>query len=424
MGCCVLLMVSPVRSDSVAHEPVTQKFGHPLNPTNEASTPILSLKYQRSGCSPICSQCIGEADYVRARWDHELISACTQHGVLLLDTCPGCGDSITRERESITHCLHCNFSFANAKATPSEDFDLAISALIAGTVSKARGLLPEALQSGSPPPDIADFLTYLACHIQSTPGSGRTGKTPRPRTIQESRDLLRRAWSALEYWPAGVNCFIETRICEGEGRAVHQRLGRWLAVFQKQFEHSVGLQDISIKSGLLHADVVSILQDISHGLIRPTEVIPGAVGLAALRFDIREIRDHLTKQVTEPMLRVSDLVAFAGWKRDDIKEWIRGGFLRVHREQHGQQIVERIPLSALIEFLTRYIVLSDVSDALSTTTNYLLTTFKPAKIQPAVSAITGQPPARGLLVEKLAVVRGAQLRKPLIRKVSELEVFP
>ncbi len=29
MGCCVLLMVSPVRSDSVAHEPVTQKFGHP-----------------------------------------------------------------------------------------------------------------------------------------------------------------------------------------------------------------------------------------------------------------------------------------------------------------------------------------------------------------------------------------------------------
>ncbi|TXI34978.1 MAG: hypothetical protein E6Q69_02745 [Aquipseudomonas alcaligenes] len=185
-------------------------------------------------------------------------------------------------------------------------------------------------------------------------------------------------------------------------------------------ECTVGLQDISIKSGLLHADVVSVLQDISHGLIRPTEVIPGAVGLAALRFDIRDIQAHQTKQVTEPMLRISDLVTHAGWKRDDIKEWIQGGFLRVHREQHDQQTVERIPLSALTEFLTRYIVLSDVSDALSTTTNYLLTTFKPAKIQPAVSAITGQPPARGLLVEKLAVVRGAQLRKPLIREFSEL----
>lgn len=557
-----------------------------MNPTTEACTPILSLKYQRSGCSPICSQCIGEAHYVRAMWDHELISACPQHGVLLLDTCPSCGEQITRERESITHCLHCNFSFADTTSSSAEDYDLALSALIAGTASKARGLMPEALQVGSPPPDIADFLAYLAVHIQPIAASRRTGKAPRPKTIEASRELLKCIWSALQDWPTGMERFIESRIREGKGRSVHQRLGRWLAVFQKQFdrdvysffaevveqvlrdkfdghlerflrrnqlelakdkswysaaeagsllnstaglvvaavengrlegriemqgnsrfvalhwdviegirnarsqhltqtearkrlgisklmldrlveagalqalnkddlpalvsgsfrssdiddlmnrlkssakssaavaEHTVGLQDISIKSGFMHADVVSILQDINHGLIRATGVIPGAIGLAALRFDIREIRARLTKQVTEPMFRISDLVTYAGWKRDDIKEWIRGGFLRVHREQHGQQIVERIPLSALTAFMTRYIVLSDVKEALKTTTNDLLRTFQPARIQSAVSAITGQPPARGLLVETLDVVRGAQLRKGLIRKVSELEVFP
>lgn len=557
-----------------------------MGPSHGAKTPILDMNYQRSGCSPICPYCIREAPYVRAVWDHQLVTACPQHGVLLMDECPGCSEPITRDRKSITHCLHCNFSFADTKSSSAEDFDLAISALIAGTVSKARGLMPEALQSGSPPTDIADFLTYLAVHIQPIAASGRTGRAPRPKTIEESRELLRRVWSALQDWPTGIERFIESRIREGEGRSVHQRLGRWLAVFQKQFdqdaysflaevveqvlrdkfdghlerflrrnqleltkdkswysaaeasnllnstaslvvaavengrlegriemqgnsrfvalhrdviegiriarsqhltktearerlgvsklmldrlveagalqalnkddlpalvsgsfrssdidgltnrlkssakssatapEHTVGLQDISIKSGLLHADVVSVLQDISHGLIRPTEVIPGAVGLAALRFDIRDIRAHLTKQVTEPMFRISDLVTYAGWKRDDIKEWIQGGFLRVHREQHDQQIVERIPLSALMEFITQYIVLSDVSNALKTTTNDLLRTFQPAKIQPAVSAITGQPPARGLLVEKLAVVRGAQLRKPLIRKFSELEVCP
>lgn len=81
-------------------------------------------------------------------------------------------------------------------------------------------------------------------------------------------------------------------------------------------------------------------------------------------------------------------------------------------------------MSALTAFMTRYIVLSDVKEALNTTTNDLLRTFQPARIQSAVSAITGQPPARGLLVETLDVVRGAQLRKGLIRKVSELEVFP
>ncbi|TRO41440.1 hypothetical protein EQ832_00040 [Pseudomonas sp. ALS1131] len=554
-----------------------------MSPSHGAKTPILDMNYQRSGCSPICPCCIREAPYVRAVWDHQLVTACPQHGVLLMDECPGCSEPITRDRKSITHCLNCNFPFSDTTSSSAEDFDLAISALIAGTVSKARGLMPEALQSGSPPPDIADFLMYLAVYIQPIAASRRTGKAPRPKTVEESRELLRRAWSALQDWPTGIERFIESRICEGKGRSVHQRLGRWLSVFQKQFDwdtysffavvveqvlrdkfdgHSerflrrnqleltkgkrwysaaeaasllnsttslvvaavengrlegriemqgnsrfvalhwdviegiriarsqhltqtearkrlgvsklmldrlveagalqalnkddlpalvvsgsfrssdidglinrlkssaksspaapectVGLQDISIKSGLLHADVVSVLQDISHGLIRPTVVIPGAVGLAALRFDIRDIQAHQTKQVTEPMLRISDLVTHAGWKRDDIKEWIQGGFLRVHREQHDQQTVERIPLSALTEFLTRYIVLSDVSDALSTTTNYLLTTFKPAKIQPAVSAITGQPPARGLLVEKLAVVRGAQLRKPLIREFSEL----
>jgi len=502
-----------------------------MSPSTEATLPILNLRHQRSAFSPICPKCIGDEEFVRSAWDHELVTACPEHGILLLDSCPGCSQLITRDRESLSHCQHCNFDLVEAATEPAADFDLALSAFLAGTEHASRGALPSAWHVGSPPPDLAAFLNFLAAYIQpSGQKKKRTGKAPRPKTVEESRELLRRAWSALQDWPTGIERFIESRICEGKGRSVHQRLGRWLSVFQKQFDwdtysffavvveqvlrdkfdgHSerflrrnqleltkgkrwysaaeaasllnsttslvvaavengrlegriemqgnsrfvalhwdviegiriarsqhltqtearkrlgvsklmldrlveagalqalnkddlpalvvsgsfrssdidglinrlkssaksspaapectVGLQDISIKSGLLHADVVSVLQDISHGLIRPTVVIPGAVGLAALRFDIRDIQAHQTKQVTEPMLRISDLVTHAGWKRDDIKEWIQGGFLRVHREQHDQQTVERIPLSALTEFLTRYIVLSDVSDALTTT---------------------------------------------------------
>tara|TARA_R110000868_G_scaffold326528_2_gene587539 strand:- start:4511 stop:6388 length:1878 start_codon:yes stop_codon:yes gene_type:complete len=552
-----------------------------MNPTPEACTPIRNLKHQRSGISPICSCCIKSDFYIRADWDHELVTACPQHGVLLIDTCPGCGDPITRERESITHCLGCNFSFAGADEKPAEDFDLALSALIAGAEHPARALLPKGLQFGSPPSDIAAFLIYLATHIQSRALSGRAGKEPRPKTIQESRDVLTRAWSALAQWPVGVEDFIETRIREGQGRSVHQRLGRWLAVFQKGFdretysffdevlervlrekfdghferyrrrnhfdltkdkgwysaaevasllnstaslvsaavesgrlpgrfelignkifvsihrdviesirqareahvtqtearkrlgasklmlqrlvevgalqelnkddlpplvsgsfrvadidgfvcrlkdgarsqtiapEHSVGLQDIFGKSGFLHADITAILQDISHSVLRAVAVLPDAVGLAALRFDVREMRNRLTKKKAEPLLRISDLVAYGGWKRDDIKEWIRCGLLRVLREQHGQRVIERVPLSALIEFMTQHIVLSDASTALNTETNYLLRTLKPAKIQPAVSALTGERLARGLLVKKLDVIRGAQLRKWTIRELAD-----
>jgi hypothetical protein len=552
-----------------------------MNPTPEAE-PILNLKYQRSACSPICSCCVEAAPYIRVAWDHELITACPLHGVLLMDTCPGCGDPITRERESITHCLGCNFPFAGAVEKPAEGFDLALSALIAGAEHPARALLPKGLQSGSPPPDIAAFLVYLATYIQPVGTlSVQVGKGSRPKTIQESRVVLRRAWSVLTQWPTGLETFIDARIREGKGRSVHQRLGRWLAVFQKGFdretysffveavervlrdkfdghlerfrrrnhfdltkdkgwysaaevasllnstaslvgaavesgrlpgrfelignnsfvsiqrdviesirqareahltqtearkrlgtsrlmlqrlvevgalqelnkddlpplvsgsfrvadidgfvcrlkdganyqtiapEHFVGLQDISVKNGFLHADITAILQDISHSVLRAVAVVPDAVGLAALRFDVREMRNRLVKKKTEPLLRISDLVAYGGWKRDDIKEWIKCDLLRVLREQHGQRVIERVPLSALIEFMTQHIVLSDASTALNTTTNDLLRTLKPAKIQPAVSALTGERPARGLLVKKLDVIRGAQLRKPTIRELAE-----
>lgn len=552
-----------------------------MNPTPEAE-PTLNLKYQRSGYSPICPCCIDEAPYVRTAWDHELITACPQHGVLLMDECPRCSEPITRERGSITHCLFCNFSFAGADEKPAEDFDLALSALIAGAEHPARALLPKGLQSGSPPPDIAAFLVYLATHIQPVGTlSVQVGKGARPKTIQESRVVVKRAWSVLTQWPTGLETFMDARIREGKGRSVHQRLGRWLAIFQKGFdretysffvetvervlgdkfdghleryrrcnhfdltkdkgwysaaevasllnstaslvcaavesgrlpgrfelignnsfvsiqrdviesirqareghltqtearkrlgisklmlqrlvevgafkelnkddlpplvsgsfhvadidgfacrlkdtanyqaiavEHSVGLQDISVKSGFLHADITAILQDISHGVLRAVEVVPHAVGLAALRFDVREMRSRLAKEKAEPLLRISDLIAFGGWKRDDIKQWIQCDLLRVQREQHGQRVIERVPLSALIEFMTQYIVLSDVSASLKTTTNDLLRTLKPAKIQPAVSALTGERPARGLLVKKLDVIRGAQLRKPTIRELAE-----
>lgn len=207
-----------------------------MNSTPDARSPILDMKYQRSVCSPICPCCIRQAPYVRAVWDHELITACPKHGVVLLDACPGCGESITRDRKSITHCLHCNFLFTEAKANSAEDFDLAVSALIAGAESQARTLLPDSLQYGNPPLEIAAFLTFLASHFQPSQLSSRTGREPRPKTLQESRAVLMRIWSVLGQWPTAIEALIEARVREGEGNSVYQRVGRWLAVFQKQFD--------------------------------------------------------------------------------------------------------------------------------------------------------------------------------------------
>lgn len=553
-----------------------------MNPTPEASTPILNLKYQRSGSSPICPCCIGEAPYVRAVWDHELITACPQHGVLLMDTCPGCGDPITRERESITHCLHCNFSFADADAKSAEDFDQALSALIAGAEFSARGLLPEALQSGSPPPDIAAFLTYLANHIQPSTLPGRAGKEPRPKTIQESRDVLRRTWSALAQWPKGVEAFIETRIRDGVGRSVHQRLGRWLAVFQKQFDQEtyhffaevvgrvlhesfdgrlglntrarmfstdnadvlqwfsaaeaarllgvapdilanlvinnqvpgrvhqegksrfiaihrstldqiaaqrgaylsatearqrlnvsktfferftqagglrrykrnerpalvagefrvedvdtliqqlmgrvrrkprpsqlIGLQDISARHGISNAKVISVLQDILQGTIRPIGYVPSLKGLAGLQFDKAGIERRVRDNDPDVALSVDHLAQVSGWKSSVIKKWIQGGYLRAVEERHGKAKRNVVTVSALIRFLLEYSPTAELSKRLDTKTNYLLKSLQPAKIHRVVPPQETGGAYRGLLLRIDDLVRGAQLRKPTLKELAD-----
>ncbi|MCV6347856.1 hypothetical protein, partial [Pseudomonas aeruginosa] len=44
----VLFMVSPVLSDSVAHEPVTQNFGHPLPPVCLKGSKLLTITFNAS----------------------------------------------------------------------------------------------------------------------------------------------------------------------------------------------------------------------------------------------------------------------------------------------------------------------------------------------------------------------------------------
>lgn len=552
-----------------------------MNPTPEAG-PILNLKYQRSACSPICPCCVEAAPYVRAFWDHELVTACPLHGVLLMDTCPGCGDSITRERESITHCLCCNFSFAGADEKPAEDFDLALSALIAGTEHPARALLPLGLQSGSPPTDIAAFLIYLATHIQPRALSGRTGKEPRPKTIQESRDVLTRAWSALAQWPVGIEAFIETRIREGDGRSVHQRVGRWLTVFQKQFDQDnyrffaevvgrvlhesfdgglrpsmrglmvgaesadalqwfsaaeaarllgvapdilanlvikqvvlgkvhhqdknrfvaihrttldqiaaeraaylsatearqrlnvskdfferftqagglrrykrderpvlvagefrltdvdqviqqlvgsvrkkprasqlIGLQDICAKHGTSNSKIAGVLQDILQGIVRPVAHIDSLAGLAGLQFDNAEIKQRTRDNNPDVSLSVDDLAQVSGWKAGVIKKWIQGGYLKAVVERHGKAKRDVVPVSALIEFLLIHMPTAELAKQMNTKTQYLIQSWRPAKIEILVPPQEAGGGQRGLLVRNADLARAAQLRKPTINDLAK-----
>ncbi len=554
----------------------------PMNPTHAATTPILNLKFHRAGSSPICACCIREEPYVQAKWDHELVTACPRHGVLLLDECPRCSEPITRERESITHCLNCNFSFVDAKTALATDVDLAISALIAGEACSSRQLLPDALQFGSAPHDIATFLTYLATHIQPSTLPVRTGRESRPKNIEESRILLGRIWSVLGQWPMAVETFIETRITEGEGRSVHKRVGRWLAVFNKQFDHEVydffatltgrvlashfdgglghslrarmfgsdavdalqwfsateaarllgvapdiltslvvtqqiqgrvhediqnrivairretldeiaaqraaylsatearrrlnvskifferfiqagglrrykrderpvlvagefrleevdqvihllagrvrknprgstrlGLQDISAKHGISNSKIVAVLQDILHGTITPVAHVDSLPGLAGLQFNKAEIEQRIRDNDPDVPLSVDALAQVSGWKPAVIKKWIQGGYLKAVEERHGKAKRDVVTVSALIDFLLTYNPTAELSRRLDTKTQYLIQSWRPAKIEVLVPPQEGTGGLRGILVKNADLARAAQYRKPTIRDLAD-----
>ncbi len=202
-------------------------------------------------------------------------------------------------------------------------------------------------------------------------------------------------------------------------RAYQQRLLDNVQPRRISDKHLIGLQDICAKRGLNEAQLAAVYVDISEGRLAAVKRVSGPVGVAGLRFDVREVKEHLASESHEPMLLKYDLVNYGGWKADDVTAWIKGGFLEVRREKRGNKWVEMVPLSSLTKFMTQYLVLSDASRSLETTTNYLLKTLQPAKIAAATSPTSGRRPARGLLVETKELIRGAQLRKASLKELAD-----
>ncbi|MDT4848607.1 hypothetical protein FQZ97_827010 [compost metagenome] len=186
--------------------------------------------------------------------------------------------------------------------------------------------------------------------------------------------------------------------------------------------HSVGLQDISARRGVSNDRISGILQDILHGVIAPVAVIAGMPGIAGLRFDWREIQARLTNEWREPTLLITDLVRLSGWKHECIKAWIAGGFLRTSQEKRGRRQETVIPLSALIQFMSRYAVLADLAKRAGSKSNWILQSLKPAGIREALAPQTGTGARRGVLLSVDDLLFGAQLRRPL-RFTEIVEAF-
>lgn len=183
--------------------------------------------------------------------------------------------------------------------------------------------------------------------------------------------------------------------------------------------HAIGIQDISGKHGISNSKIISVLQDILHGTICPVGHAAELSGLAGLQFDKTEIEHRIRDYDPDVPLSVDHLAQVSGWKPAVIKKWIQGGYLKAVVERHGKAKRDVIPVSALIEFLLIHMPTAELAKQMNTKTQYLIQSWRPAKIEILVPPQEAGGGQRGLLVRNADLARAARLRKPTISDLAK-----
>lgn len=191
--------------------------------------------------------------------------------------------------------------------------------------------------------------------------------------------------------------------------ALVARLAGSLDVRDVPSERLVGLHDISGRRGISTDSICNVLHRILASEIRPVLIVTSLHGLAGLRFDLQDITNNVIDTEREPMLLVTDIVRLRGWKHENILQWIKQGVLGAVTQIHAGRPQHRIPLSALLDFMSNYAVLADLASRSGSKSNHLLLSLKPAKVAPV--GVAGCGVKRGVLVRIDDLLRAAQLNK-------------
>ncbi|MGH1445207.1 MAG: TniQ family protein [Cognatishimia sp.] len=196
-------------------------------PKAGSDEPVLSWGFQRNHCATVCPVCVSENLPHQQSWQHSLVTACTRHEVRLVSECPLCQAAIDPNKGGYQTC-GCGFLFENIPTEDADEFELAISALIAGEMHPARSKLPPSL-AFSAPKDISSFLMFLAGDAQNQK-TGKPRKVPQPKTAGDARKFLAPLAALLCSWPTGFESEVGRRLKASDEKTAPARLGKWYQV--------------------------------------------------------------------------------------------------------------------------------------------------------------------------------------------------
>jgi hypothetical protein len=198
----------------------------PISPAAASSDPSRNWRFERHHSAPVCPDCLAGGKPHHQSWRHVFVTCCVDHGIRLVDQCPMCQETFRPGEGGYDSC-HCGCPLDRLERSDADDAELAISALIAGKMHPARAALPPSLAFRAPS-DIADFIFFLAsAGIDAV--TGKQGKMPLPRTLEETHSFLGEASQLLCAWPTAFRGDVARRLREGDPSAssAPARLGRW-----------------------------------------------------------------------------------------------------------------------------------------------------------------------------------------------------
>lgn len=87
----------------------------------------------------LCPICVHEYGYIRAIWDFSLVTACTDHGCALIDTCPACSRTIRWSRPYFNACI-CGMFWRNVhpEHLPSDHPSITIAAVVSQKLGRGN----------------------------------------------------------------------------------------------------------------------------------------------------------------------------------------------------------------------------------------------------------------------------------------------
>lgn len=195
-------------------------------PAQDGCEPIRRWRLQRHSSLAICPLCMSDHTVHRIAWRHALVVACPDHGLLLQDTCPSCGDRQIPGASGLHGCA-CGLPFAGFAQVPAGPALIGLSALLAGTAHATRSGMPAPLDVATPV-DVDLFVFTLASHHVRL-RTGKNGKGAVPKSVAAGIRFVQPVADMLDLWPAAFDDEVRRHLAAGDpgSPSAIARLGPW-----------------------------------------------------------------------------------------------------------------------------------------------------------------------------------------------------